>query len=188
MSLIPNAQQNRGPWKIISSTVKYENPWIKVSEDKVIRPDGKPGIHALVEMKAGVSVLPLDGEGFVYLTNEFHYGVNRNSLEVVSGGIDAGEKPLDAAKRELKEELGIEAEAWTDLGALDPFTTVVVSPAKLFLARKLSFSEAHQEGSETIKPVKIRLGEAVQKVMRSEITHGQSCALIMKANEYLKRK
>ncbi|MBI5228914.1 NUDIX hydrolase [Candidatus Micrarchaeota archaeon] len=177
----------RGPWTVLGTAIKYENPWIKVREDKVIRPDGKPGIHAIVEVKPGVSVLPLDGEGFVYLTKEFHYGVNRESLEVVSGGIEEKETPIEAAKRELLEELGIAAETWTDLGQVDPFTTIVVSPTKLFLARKLSFTKARQEGSETIKASRMKFEEALRKVMASEITHSSSCVLILKANEYLKR-
>ncbi len=114
-----------GPWTIKASEEKYKNPWIRVQEDKVIRPDGKDGIFGIVEMVSGISVLPLDEEGFVYLTDEFHYGLQQNSIEVVSGAIDNDEKPIEAAKRELKEELGIEAENWVDFGLINPFTTVV---------------------------------------------------------------
>ncbi|MBW3018891.1 NUDIX hydrolase, partial [Candidatus Woesearchaeota archaeon] len=160
-------------------------PWITVKEDKVIRPDGKPGIYGTVNMIGGISVLPIDEEGFVYLTEEFKYAIGRNSIEVVSGGIDKGESPLEAAKRELKEELGIEAEEWTDLGSMDPFTSVVSSPATLFLARKLKFSDTNPEGTEKIKVLKVKFEEAVQMVMDSKITHGQSCVLLLKSKVFL---
>ncbi len=175
-----------GPWTINESIPKYKNPWIDVREDQVIRPDGKPGIFGVVTMKGGVSVLPLDENGFVYLTQEFHYAVGEETIEVVSGGIDEGETPLQAAKRELVEELGIEATEWTDLGLVNPFTAVVYSPANLFLAQNLSFSKSNQEGTETIKLVKVKLEEAVHMVMESKITHGPSCVLILKAKNYLK--
>jgi ADP-ribose pyrophosphatase len=126
-----------GPWKIKSSREKYKNPWIRVREDQVIRPDGEDGIFGVVEMVAGISVLPLDDNGLVYLTKEFHYAIGQDSIEVVSGAIDKGESSLVAAKRELKEELGIEAKNWVDLGLLNPFTTVIKSPATMYLATKI---------------------------------------------------
>ena len=91
--------KTNGPWKIKDSQVKYKNPWISVREDQVIRPDGKDGIFGVVEMVAGASVLPLDDDGFVYLTKEFHYAIEQDSVEVVSGAIDEGETALEAAKR-----------------------------------------------------------------------------------------
>lgn len=176
-----------GPWTIKDSEEKYKNPWIKVREDKVIRPDGKDGIFGIVEMVSGISVLPLDDDGFVYLTDEFHYAIGQDSTEVVSGAIDQNEKPIEAAKRELKEELGIEANDWVELGIVNPFTTVVKSPATLFLARKLKFSEANPEGTEKINIVKVKFDEAVRMVMESKITHAQSAVLILKADKYLQK-
>lgn len=179
-------ERKNGQFIIKSSVQKYKNPWITVTEDQVIRPDGKPGIFGVVRMKAGISVLPMDEDGYVYMTEEFHYVLGKECIEVVSGGIDSNEDPIGSAKRELKEELGIEAEEWVDLGVVNPFTTVVESPAKIFLARKLKFGKDDQEATENIKLVKVKLEEAVKMVMESVITHGPSCVLILKVNEYIK--
>ena len=175
----------KGPWTITDSKTVYKNPWINVREDKVIRPDGKEGIFGVVEMKPGVSVLPIDDEGSVYLIKEYHYAVECETVEAVSGGIDKGEAKEEAAKRELKEETGIIANEWIDLGAIDPFTTVVVSPNYLFLARGLEFSKAGPEGTENIKVIKTSLEEAIKLVMGSKITHGATTTLILKAKDYL---
>ncbi len=177
-----------GPWTIEETAVKYKNPWIEVREDQVIRPDGKPGIFGVVTMKGGVSVLALDDEGYVYLTQEFHYAVEEEIIEVASGAIDGDEKPLETAKRELEEELGIKAEEWTSLGMINPFTTVIKSPSYLFLARKLSFTESKQDPGEIIKLVKVKFEDAVKMVLDGRITHGPSCVVILKAKEFLKRK
>ena len=108
----------------------------------MVRPDGSPGTFSVVHVKQGISVVAMDDAGIVYLTEEFRYAVGRMSLEVVSGGVEEGEEPLAAAQRELKEELGIEANEWIDLGRADPFTSMVLSPARLFLARQAPFRRA----------------------------------------------
>ena len=180
------SEKRNGQFIVKSSALKYKNKWIEVVEDQVIRPDGKDGIFGVVKMLGGVSVLPMDEDGYVYMTEEFHYAIEMEDIETASGGIDNDEKSIDAAKRELKEELGIEAEEWIELGVVNPFTTVIKSPQKIFLARKLTFGKDEQEATENIKLVKVKLEEAVRMVMGSVITHGPSCVLILKVNEYLK--
>jgi 8-oxo-dGDP phosphatase len=170
----------KGPWAVGETAQRYKNAWLEVSEDAVMRPDGESGIFATVTMQPGVSVLAMDDEGKVYLTSEYRYAVERESIEVVSGGIEPDEPPLLAAARELREEVGIEAVDWTEMGTVDPFTSAVYSPATLFLARRLRMFEAAPESTEVIKVIKVDLTEAVRMVMNSEITHGPSCVLILK--------
>jgi ADP-ribose pyrophosphatase len=175
----------KGPWQVKNSKSVYKNPWLHVYEDQVIQPNGDKGAFTVVEMKMGISVLVMDDTNNVYLTKEFKYGIGKESLETISGGIDRGEDKLEAAKRELKEELGIVAEEWIDLGVIDPFTSVVVSPNYMYLARKLKFSKPNPEGTEIIKILKIKFDEVVKLVMESKITHGASVAVILKAKNYL---
>lgn len=141
----------------------------------------------MVNLKPGVSVLAIDDDGTVCLTEEFHYGVGRVTLEVASGGTEPGEDDLETARRELKEELGITAREWIDLGICDPFTASVVSPTRLYLARGLTFGDQDPEGTEQIRCVRMPLAEAVEKVMSSEITHAPSCLAILKAARLVER-
>lgn len=177
--------RKKGPWTVEQTAEVYRTPWVEVVEDKVIRPDGTPGLFTTVRMRPGVSALALDEEGFVHLTSEYRYAVERESVEAVSGGVEDGETPLDAAKRELREELGIDAAEWVDLGTVDPFTSVVLSPARLYLARGLTHLSREPEGTEVIGEVRVPLAEAVGMVARGEVTHGPSCVLILKAHLYL---
>ena len=179
--------KRHGPWTIKQTTRKYRHELIEVYEDEVTKPDGEPGTYATARIKPGASALALDADGAVHLIKEFRYAIGRESIEVVSGTIDDGEAPIEAARRELKEELGIEAADWVPLGRVDPMTSLIDSPASLFLARGLKFVEQEQEGSEVIEPVKIGLDEAVRMVMAGEITHGTSCVLILRAKHYLAR-
>ena len=177
-----------GSWMIQRRKLQYKNPWIEVYEDDVIRPDGNKGIHVFMSLKPGVSIFPLDSKGNVYLTKEFHYGVGKVTIEAVAGGVDKGEEFLQAAQRELAEELGIKAQEWIDLGSSDPLTGYLHCPHKLYLARKLIFGKQNMEGSESIESIKVSLAQAVEMVMASEITNSISCALILKAWQYLQQE
>jgi ADP-ribose pyrophosphatase len=136
-------------------------------------------------VKPGITVVAIDDQNQIYLTEEFHYAVGCETLEAVSGGVDEGEEYLKAAQRELKEELGIEAAEWVELGRVDPFTASVLSPTQLYLAKKLTFGDTALEGTEKIRPISMALSKAVECVMQGQITHAASCVAILKAARLL---
>jgi ADP-ribose pyrophosphatase len=175
-----------GPWTICESREVYQDPWIRLQVDQVVRPDGNPGTYCTVRLKPGVCVIALDEEGNVCLTKEFHYAVGRVTIEGVSGGIEEGETAHSTAARELQEELGIAATRLTSLGFVDPFTAAILSPTELFLAEGLSFGPSNHEATEIIELVKIPLDEALQWVDQSVITHAPSCVALLKIARYRK--
>lgn len=177
--------KKKGPWVVLSSKIIYKNPWMTVQEDKVVRPDDKKGIYGTVEIKPGVSVIALGKKRYVYMTKEYHYAIEKDTLEAVSGGIDKKETPLQAAKRELKEEAGITAKKWVYLGYTNPLTSYINTSNYMFLARKLSFFERKTEGTEKIEIIKIPLKKVIRLVINNKITHGGTVAAILKVKEYL---
>ena len=177
--------EKRGAWTVLDTTVQYSNPWITVREDRVIKPDGQEGAFGVVEMKPGVSVLPVDDDGTVYLVRIFRYTLDRDCLEVLAGGMERDEDPMDAARRELREEAGIEATNLVDLGVVDQLTEVVVSPNHLYLARGLSFTASDREETEQIERVAAPLEQAVEWALDGTISHAASVGLITKAAHLL---
>lgn len=169
-----------GPWTIVKNHKIYQDPWVALQRDDVIRPDGLPGSYSTVEIKPGVTVVALDEQNIVHLTSEFHYAVGRVTLEGVSGGIESGESALESAHRELLEELGIVAQKWTSLGTVDPFTSAVRSPVELFLAEGLTFEATQLEGTELIERVSLPLSDAISAVMECRITHAPTCVALLK--------
>lgn len=173
-------------FKLLSSKKIYQNHWIKVREDKVIRPGGKEGIFGVIEMKGGCTTLAMNKRGQVYLASEYKYGIKKRSIELISGGFDRNEKPLAAAKRELREEAGLEAEKWIFLGQYYGMTTAVKSPSYLFLALGAKQTSQPNPGEgEVIEIIKLPLAKAVKMVIDCKIKHLPSCLAVLKAEKYL---
>jgi ADP-ribose pyrophosphatase len=170
-----------GGWTVKGTKKIFSNKFFRVFEDDVLQPDGKPSKYATISCIPGVGVLPIDDDGNVYMTLQFRYALHRDSIEVVSGGYTPDEDTLEAAKRELLEELGIEATEWSSLGRIEAITSITDSRTDLFLARGLTFGEPRREATESMSPVKMPLREALEKVLSGDITHGETCALVMKA-------
>lgn len=175
--------KEHGPWKIKGSEDVYSDSFIHVWKDAVVRPDGKDGQHVVVTMKPGVCVLAIDEEFNLHLTDEFHYGVGRNSLEAVSGGIEPAENADETAKRELAEELGLHASNWEYLTTVDPFTTIMVSPTRLYFATRLAETEKRPEGTELIEHRVLSLKDAMSHVLTGKISHAPTCILIFMAHQ-----
>ena len=134
------------PWRTRSSTVVYENPWIRVREDAVDRPDGTAGIYGVMEVRQpAVFVVPVTDDDEVVLVEVFRYTTGTLSLEVPAGGSD-GQDPLVAAQRELAEETGLVADRWEALGTMFALNGVCHAPEHVFLARGLRDSAPAGEG------------------------------------------
>ncbi|HXG86118.1 MAG TPA: NUDIX hydrolase [Pyrinomonadaceae bacterium] len=174
-------EKKNGPWTIKNTEKVHETDFFTVYKDEVIQPDGKEGNYGIVDFPPGVGVLPMDDEGNVFLVKQFRYAVGQTSLEILAGSVEDGEGPLESARREAKEEVGIEAEKWTEFGKLDMDTSIVKNVVSLFIAENLEIGEPETERTEEIETVKMKLSEAVEKVMSGEITHSISCALLLKA-------
>jgi 8-oxo-dGTP pyrophosphatase MutT (NUDIX family) len=173
-------EKKNGNWTIKETKEVFGNDFFKVLDDKVIKPNGENGNYATIEFVPGVSVLPIDDEDFVYLTKQFRYSAGQETLEVVAGGIE-DENPLDAAKREVKEELGISAEEFEEMGTIQIDNSIIKGQSTLFLARKLTFGKTDRDESEEMETVRISFKEAVEKVLNGEITHAPSCILLLRA-------
>lgn len=171
--------QITSPWKTRSTRVVYENPWIKVREDEVTQPDGKPGIYGVVHFKnTAVGVLPIDDEGKICLVGQFRYAIETYSWEIPEGGCAAGEDPLDAGKRELLEETGMVAANWTRLGSAYLSNSVSDELAIYYLATGLTKGTPEPEGTEQLAYKHVTFEQALNMVMNGEITDALSILAI----------
>lgn len=140
-----------GPWTRRTRRVAYENPWITIWHDEVIRPDGRPGIYGVVHFaNLAVGVIALDDAGRVLLVGQHRYALDAYSWEIPEGGVPAGESPLDGARRELREETGMEASDWNELARCHLSNSVSDEEAILYLATGLTQGVATPDETESL--------------------------------------
>jgi 8-oxo-dGTP pyrophosphatase MutT (NUDIX family) len=174
--------KKRGPFSVLSTKTVYQNPWITVNEDEVIRPNGAPGIFGTIDYGRGISVVALTQHNTVLLVREFFYVLDTYGLLVPSGNLDKNESALDAAKRELLEEAGAQAATWSQLGPVDPLTMIIKSPVQLFLAQGATII---QPPEDDLRLVEVPFDEAHTMALTGTITHAPSCVAILRAKAYL---
>jgi len=167
------------PWKTLSSRIAYKNPWIRVREDQVFRPDGNPGIYGVVEIPPSIGVVALNEREEIALVGQWRYPVRRYSWEIPRGGSEGNPDLLAVAKKELAEEAGVQAGHWQVLGAVDVCNGVTDDVQHLFLATSIRAAPAQQDVFEEIVVEWKPLPVAVEMVLGGEISEVCSVAAIL---------
>ena len=168
-------------WPVTGTETKYENNWMSVREDAVVRPDGGPGSFGVMTVRhASVFVVALTEDDQVWLVDVDRHTVGR-SLEIPSGGSD-GQDPLVAAQRELAEETGLVAEHWRKIGEMDALNGICEAPEHVYLATGLSPAaidrmEQDVEGIMSARP--LPWSEVLAMVADARIRDGETIAALM---------
>ena len=169
------------PWTARSSRVVYENPWMTVREDDVVRPDGNEGIYGVITTRVATGVVALDDHDRVVLVGQWRYPLERYSWEIVEGGTDPGESPADAVARELREEAGLVADHWEPLGGPVHLSNCLsAEEARLYLATGLTEVGADPDGTEQLQRRWVDLDAAVALVDEGTITDAMSVIALLR--------
>jgi 8-oxo-dGTP pyrophosphatase MutT (NUDIX family) len=180
------SQLEQNPWKTLSSSVVYTNPWISVREDKVIKPNGKEGIYGVVDSKIASGVVALHENNDIVLVGQYRYPMKEYSWEIIEGGTESNESPSDAAKRELMEEAGLEASKITQLGGEIHLSNCHSSErAFVYLAEGLKETSKSPDDTEILQIKTVPFSEALEMVEKGKIKDSMSIIGIYRAARLL---
>jgi 8-oxo-dGTP pyrophosphatase MutT (NUDIX family) len=171
----------RGPWTTLREEVRYETPWIRVTHHDIIDPSGREGIYGTVHFKnLAIGVVPLDEDLNTWIVGQYRYPIEAYSWEIPEGGGKRDIPPLESAKRELREEAGIEAESWREILRMDLSNSASDEHAILFVAQGLTFYPPQPDHDEELELKKLPFDELYAMVQRGEVLDSLTVAAVLK--------
>ncbi|MFN8380518.1 MAG: NUDIX hydrolase [Anaerolineales bacterium] len=172
------------PWKILES----RHPFPKFRMDTCELPSGKNYKAFVLEFDSWANVVALTKNNEVVLVKQYRHGVQEISLELPGGVVDAGEDPLDGAKRELMEETGYSAGNIVEVGRLYPNPAIQQNTLFCYLATDVEWAgEQHLDDAEEIEVQLVPLDELIEIAKNGKFLHALNVAVLFQTLAYLKR-
>ncbi len=174
------------PWTVLSTEIKYDNPWLTVFHHNVLNPNNNPGIYGKIHFKNyAIGIVVLDEDLNTYLVGQFRFPLSNYSWEIPEGGGNRSITPLESAQRELLEEVGLEAKEWTLIQELDLSNSATDEVAYTFLARDLIYKKPQPEDTEQLAIKKLPFEEFFQLVEKGDIRDAISVSACYKVKMML---
>ena len=157
-----------------SGDLVYEGVLLRIHRDVATAADGHACIREYTIHPGAAAIVPLIGTDRVLMERQWRYPLNRSFLEFPAGKLDAGEPPLQAARRELQEETGYRARRWAPLGPMHPVISYSTEVIHLFLADDLVAGESAREAGECLEVVEIGIDDLFARIQAGEVTDAKT--------------
>lgn len=162
--------------KTLSSQIIYEGRAVKLRVDTVRTPGGRETTREVVEHSDCVAVVAIDAENNVLLVNQFRKPVEKELLEIPAGGIEDGEDPVTAVRREIQEETGYQPQRIERLGGFYSAPGYCSEYLHLYLATDLTPSPLQAEDTESISLVRVPISQIPALISSGKICDAKSIA------------
>jgi ADP-ribose pyrophosphatase len=170
--------------KRLSGSLKFEGRIVKVVHDSIELPDGRQSLREVVLHPGGVCVACKDEQGDFLLVEQYRYVFQSELLEFPAGKLEHAEDPLDAAKRELIEEVGYEALEIHALGQLYPSVGYLSEVIHLYYVPKAKYIGQKLDDQEFLNVKRYPLSELSQLVLKNELKDAKTIALIHRLENF----
>lgn len=174
-------------WERLSSERIFENPYFSLRADRLRLPDGAvKDPYYVIERDDAVFVFPLTKDGEVVLVRQYRPAIERMELCLPAGLVEESEKPVEAAKRELREETGHGGGEWEEVVSLASSPGLKNNWAHVFLARGVEeVSDLDPDEFERLEVVNVPLEKLKELVYSGDIVSSSGVAAIMVCMERL---
>jgi len=169
------------PERGVDSRQIYDGKILQLHVDEVELPNGNRATREVVEHSDAVVIVPIDADGHVLLVRQYRYPIARDLLEAPAGGIDDGEKPDEAAQRELREEIGLASERLEYLGQFWSTPGFCTELMHAFVARDLVPSPLSPDEDEAIVVERYPLDSLRTMIASGEIRDAKTIAALWMA-------
>lgn len=172
--------------KTISSKTVYKGKIFDITDDEIVLSDGLKRHREIIRHPGGVVICAQKDDGNILLVKQYRYAVKSVQTELPAGRLEKGEDPLEAAKRELREETGYIAKNWKSLGYI--FTTFGICDERLYLfaASDLTFDKPDPDEGEILDYFELPLDEVYNLIKNGTINDAKTiCALARYKSEAL---
>ena len=168
------------PWPTRSSRLVYQNPWLRLREDIAEMPNGRQTVYGVVECGECVGVLPFVDADHVVMVRQYRYVFGENHRwEMPTGGMKPGETLEEAARRELREEIGYDARTLEPMASFYTSKSVVYEIAHLFIGRDLTPAASIPDETEFLEVAVLPFQQVLDMVLASEIRDAMTIIAVL---------
>jgi len=172
----------------VSSQELYSGRIVTLRKDIARLENGQETLREVVVHPGGVCVLALEEDNTTYIVRQFRYPFSLVTTELPAGKLDGPEDPEKAARRELSEEVGVEAESLVYLGGMLASPGFCTEVLHIFLARGLRHGKSHPDEGEFLTAQRVPFDQLYDRVMKGEIVDMKTVCAVLKVREYLRRE
>jgi len=164
------------PWKKLSGSILFQNPWWTYKRDAFELPSGKPGEYHYVHTNGSSMVVPVMGDGTLVLVNQYRYLAGKESLEFPCGSVKDGSTHDETARQELLEETGFSAKGFFRAGEFNPYNGVTDEMCRVYVARDLEYVGGTPDETEEFEVVRATPEEIEERIRTGVIWDGMTIA------------
>lgn len=171
----------RPRWQPRNVRVVHDSPWIALELSEPIAPTGNEARYGLIRFKnRAVGVLPLHDDGTVTMVGQMRYAFDAYSWEMPEGGVPFDEDMSDGARRELREEVGLEAAELVEVLQMDLSNSVCDEVAVCYLATGLSVAQTDWDDTESLETARIPFKDVLEAVIKGQIRDSLTVAAVLR--------